>query len=190
MSLRIKVTTQQYSIRCVFNKSGGVSKKWWSEPYSRPPHLMHWFSVSLVFWHVCIFRYFCILFYLYFVPVVFCCLFILLRLYFGKLYIVLVMFVFWNFAFCSICISIHFYFNPFVFRSICISIHLCFNPFVFRSICILAICILWCMYFVFLAFPHVCILFCLYFGVVFCPVCIMEHLYFDWLLLHFFSYRV
>lgn len=41
MSLRIKVTTQQYSIRCVFNKSGGVSKKWWSEPYSRPPHLMH-----------------------------------------------------------------------------------------------------------------------------------------------------
>ena len=108
---------------------------------------------------VVVFWYFCILFYLYFVPFVFCCNCILLHLYFGNLYSVLlyfVVFVFWNFVFCSICILSHLYFVAFVFCYKCI-----------LAICILFFCILSCLYFEFF--------------VVFCSVCIMEHLYFDWL---------
>ena len=76
--------------------------------------------------------------------------------YWNTKYLYFVVFVFWNFVFCSICILSHLYFVAFVF---------CYK-------CILAICILF-----------FCILSCLYFDffVVFCSVCIMEHLYFDWL---------
>ena len=91
---------------------------------------------------VVVFWYFCILFYLYFVPFVLCCNCILLHLYLGNLYSVLlyfVVFVFWNFEFCSICILSHLYFIAFVFCQICI-----------LAICILIFCILLCYYGVFL----------------------------------------
>ena len=78
---------------------------------------------------VVVFWYFCILFNLYFVPFVpflFCCICILLHLYYDNLYFVLlyfVLFVFWNFcilsycilfrlvAFCSVCIMEYLYFD-------------------------------------------------------------------------------
>ena len=64
--------------------------------------------------------------------------------YWNTKYLYFVVFVFWNFVFCSICILSHLYFVAFAF---------CY-------ICILAICILF-----------FCILSCLYFGIfVFCPV--------------------
>ena len=73
----------------------------------------------------------CILVFLHFVlfvfcHVVFCCICILLHLYFGNLYFVLlyfVVFVFWNFAFCSICILS----TSVVFCSVCIMEHLYFD---------------------------------------------------------------
>ena len=58
-------------------------------------------------------------FYLYFVPLVFCCICILYHLYFGNLYFVLlyfVMFVFWRF-----CILSCLYFVSFVFCPVCIT---------------------------------------------------------------------
>ena len=96
---------------------------------------------------VVVFWYFCILFYLYFVPFVLCCNCILLHLYFGNLYSVLlyfVVFVFWNFVFCSICILSHLYFVAFAFCYICI-----------LAICILFFCILSCLYFGIFVFCHV-----------------------------------
>ena len=71
----------------------------------------------------------------------------------GKL-LYFVVFVFWNFVLCSICMLFHFHFVTFVFCYKCI-----------LAICILFFCILSCLYFEFF--------------VVFCSVCIMEHLYFD-----------
>ena len=119
---------------------------------------------------VVVFWYICILFYLYFVPFVLCCNCILLHLYFGNLYFVLlyfVVFVFWNF-----CILFYLYFVPFVFWCICILLHLYFGNLYFVL-----------LYFVVFVFWNFCILSCciLLHLVVFCSVCIMEYLYFDWL---------
>ena len=62
-----------------------------------------------VYYMVVVFWYFCILFYLYFVPFVpflFCCICILLHLYYDNLYFVLlffVLFVFWHFSILFYC---------------------------------------------------------------------------------------
>ena len=112
----------------------------------------------------------CILIFLHFVLFIFCCICILLHLFFGNLYFVplyFVLLVFWNFCilfcfvFCSICIS-----------CICILLHLYFGNLYFVL-----------LYFILFVFWNFCILSCsilfrLYFGVVFCFVRIMEYLCF------------
>ena len=103
---------------------------------------------------------------------VFCSICILLQLYF-------VTFVFWQFVFCDFvfcrfcilefCILFYWYFVPFVFCCICILLHSYFGNLFFVL-----------LYFVMFVFWNFCILSCciLLRLVVFCSVCIMEHLHF------------
>ena len=84
----------------------------------------------LIFWRVCI------LVFLHFVLFAFCSICILLHLYFGKLYFVLVRFVFWQFVICRACVSYFFAFCHVIFCFVCILV-LYFVLFVLWNTCIL-----------------------------------------------------